>query len=203
MKKWIWVTLGLPSQLIFWGLQMAVKTVVAALGLVVVPFLYRYRWDDIKATPSWAKPWVNPEDWTGGRQGYAGSLPTWWTAGNGDGRYSFWKYHAVRNPADGLRNFPKWNLQINPDKVYYWTPEYFRFYEPWHIKKPGVYGYVCWQTVWLGVKVQWIRKETYSEFKLGFRVEPSDAHGHLDPNGSRAKDGASFASKLILNRDWN
>ena len=119
----------------------------------------------------------------------------------GDTFWAFYKYHAIRNPADGIRNFDWLNLDIEPDKVRYVTWNLQKFYEPWYIKEPGVYGYAAWQGVWLGIKVIWIRETSYSEIKFGFRVEPGDAHGNLDPNGSRAIDGGSFASKVILNRE--
>lgn len=206
MKKWIWITLGLPSMLILWALQITLKAVVAFLGLFVVPFMYRYKDTHMRWVPSIFRPWLNPEDWTGGIAGNVGSIPDWWRTRMGDGKWSFYKYHAIRNPADGLRNYKWLNLQINPDKIYYVTDKPRQFYEPWYRaagdERKRVQWYLCWQNVWLGLKVQWIRQETYTEFKLGFRIEPWDTQGGLDPSGSRAIHGASFASKFILNRKY-
>ena len=190
----------LPFAPIWWGYQMAIKATVAALGLLVVPFMYR--WRNEKEIPSIFRPWQNPEDWVGGTVGNAGSLPEWWKTREGDGRWSFYKYHAIRNPADGLRNYKWLNLQINPDKVYYLTDKLRQHYEPWSPRASKFQWYICWQNVWCGVKVQWIREKTYTEFKLGTRVVPWDAVEGPDPNGSRALHGASFASKFIPNRRW-
>ena len=198
MKNLIW----LPFAPIWWFYQLLLKIPTALLGLFVVPFLWRYRYTQLDMLPFWAIPWANPEDWHGGTENYDGSLPHWWKIREGDGKWAFYKYHAIRNPADGLRNFEKLNLKINKDSVYYWTPTYYRHYEPWHVKKPALIGYVAGQNVWVGVKLQWIRSKTYSELKFGFRVEPADAHHELAPDSARRLLGASFASKLILNREW-
>ena len=191
---WAWV--------LWWVFQAAVKLPTMILGLLVVPALYKYRYTDLQNMPAWSKPWVNPEDWTGGVLGNKDALPDWWIKENGNGFWSFYKYHAIRNPADGLRNFPKWNLQISPRMVEYWTPEFHNHYEPWFIKKPGVYGYIAWQGIWCGAKLQWIRENTYTEIKIGFRVEPRDKHFPLPPNSARRILGASFASKFIPAREW-
>lgn len=196
MKKYVF----LPFAPIWWGYQMAIKATVAALGLVVVPFMYR--WRKYENIPSVFRPWQNPEDWRGGVAGNEDSLPYWWKTREGKGFWSFYKYHAIRNPADGLRNYKWLNLKINPDKVYYVTDQLRKHYEPWAADASKLQWYICWQNVWLGVKVQWIRKKTYTEFKLGTRVEPWDSVEGPDPKGSRAKHGASFASKFILNRRW-
>ena len=197
--------LWLPFAPIWWFYQLLIKIPTAFLGLFVVPLLYKYRHLDIKDTPAWARPWINPEDWTGGVKNYYGSLPTWWTKDNGSDLKSFWRYHAIRNPADGLRNYKWLNLRINPEKVYYWTDKPRKHYEPWFNadgdKVPRVQWYICGQNVWVGVKLQWIREKTYSEFKFGTRIEPWDAINGPDPKGSRAIHGASFASKLILRRN--
>ena len=197
--KWLTMPIAWP---LWWLIQIAVKLPTMVLGTLIVPILYRFRHTEIKDMPWWSTPWVNPEDWAGGVLRNPESLPDWWTAKNGNGFWSFWKYHAIRNPADGLRNFWKWNLHINPNMVEYWTPEYFKHYEPWWIKKPGVYGYIAWQGIWCGIKIQWIRKDTYTELKIGFRVEPRDAHFELDQHSARRLLGASFASKFIPAREW-
>lgn len=186
--------------IVWWAIQVAVKLPTVLLGFLMVALLYPFRDTNLEDMPWWSKPWVNPEDWTGGFLGNTSSIPGWWRVRMGRGFWSFYKYHAIRNPADGLRNFPKWNLRINKDMVHYWTPKYFEHYEPWHDRTPGWRGYAAWQSVWLGVKVQWIRENSYSEFKFGFRVEPRDAHHDLLDSSARKRFGASFATKLIPNR---
>ena len=192
--------IGIPLR---WALQLALKVPVAALGLLVVPFLYKYRYTQLDMLPLWAVPWANPEDWQGGFLGNEGSLPEWWKQRmvGENPKWAFYKYHAIRNPADGLRNFEKLQLKINKDSVHYWTPKYFDHYEPWADRTPGWRGYIAWQNIHGGIKVQWVREKSYSEFKWGFRVEPRDAHYELDQNSARRALGASMATKLILNRD--
>lgn len=199
LLKWGWC--GWP--VMWWAVQLAVKAPVALLGLAVVPLLYKHKNTPLDELPWWSTPWANPEDWTGGHKGYTDSLPDWWKtrmAGENP-RWAFYKYHAIRNPADGLRNYEWLNLKINEKKVYYWTPQYMDHYDPWYDRTPGVRGYVAGQNIWWGIKVQWIRKKSYSEFKWGFRVEPRDAHHPLDADSTRRVYGASMATKFILNRE--
>ena len=192
----------LPIMLAWWGIQIAIKLPTMLLGAVMVPLLYRYRYTDLQDLPFWAMPWANPEDWHGGFKDYDGSLPVWWVSRRGnDDFWSFYKYHAVRNPADGLRNFKWLQLWIDKNKVKYWTPKFYEHYEPWWDRTPGVRGYLAWQGMSLGVKVQWVRKSSYTEFKFGFRVEPNDAKRDLVDDSARKQLGASFASKLVLNRE--
>lgn len=187
---------------LWWVIQAAIKIPTAVLGLAVTPLLYRYRYRHISQMPWWSKPWVNPEDWTGGTMDYTGSLPTWWIKRRGgETLWDFYKYHAIRNPADGLRNFEKLNLQINPEKIEFVGNNGTGRYDPW-ANGPGFYWYLCWQGIWAGFKVQWVREKTYTEFKIGSRIEPRDTTVGPDPDGSRVLHGASFASKFIPNREW-
>lgn len=196
-----------PGAAMWWLWSFLIKGIVAALGLLVVPLTYRYRYTPIKEVPGLLRPWLNPEDWYGGTQNYAGSVPQWWIDREGDTFWKFYKYHAIRNPADGLRNYEWLNLQINPDRIQYKTDKFRKYYEPWYTAEgdtiPRKQWYLCWAGIWAGFKWQWIREKTYTEFKVGFRIEPNDAVEGPDPKGSRAKHGASFASKLILNREHN
>lgn len=205
---WLKVILALPGVLIWWAVQLSLKAVVAFLGLFVVPFMYRYRNTKMMWVPSYFRPWLNPEDWTGGTRNNVGSIPDWWRQRMGDGKWSFYKYHAIRNPADGLRNYEWLNLRINPDRIWFKTDKFRQHYEPWYYAidddVPRVQWYICGQNlVWVGIKVQWIRKTGYTEFKFGTRIEPWDTIAGPDPKGSRALHGASFASKLILNRKYD
>jgi hypothetical protein len=96
----------LPIFLAMWLLFIAIKLPTAILGLVVVPLIYPYRATDYADLPFWTRPWANPEDHQGGPKSVPGaSLPKWWVEENGAGLGSWWRYNAIRNPANGLRSF--------------------------------------------------------------------------------------------------
>lgn len=197
----------LPIFVLIWVGMMALKLPVAILGLIVVPALYPYRARHYDELPFWTRPWANPEDWTGGPQGVVGeSLPAWWIKREGSGFGPFWKYHAIRNPANGLRSFEALDLDIMQGRVRFHTPRYFRYYEPWHIRKlddaPRTVWYLAWQGWKAGFKfVHLWNDERYLELKIGWRVEPRDAKEPLDPDGQRALEGAGFASKFLPYRE--
>ena len=188
--KWI-----IPG-IVWWIFNLVLKLLVLIPGYFVVPILWRYRHTHIVDMPWWSMPWVNPEDWNGGFLGNIDSLPVWWKSREGNDFWAFYKYHARRNPADGLRNFKWLQLWIDKDKVYYWTPKYFNHYEVWYERTPGWRGYIAGQKFWVGIKIQWVRKKSYSEVKLGFRVEPADAKRELPDSSARKHLGASMASKI-------
>lgn len=224
-----------------WLAFMALKFVVAVLGVVAVPLMWPLREVYYDKLPAWTRPWANPEDWTGGPEAFMyTSLPMWWVEKKGAGFWSFYRYHARRNPANGLRSFEWLDLDIDPDKVEYITPNetmtasYLRHYEPnaaRSIKAKSIW-YLCWQgwqagfkyvRVWPDLKkdititvptISWdkwwngisLEKKVLLEagprhmvIKIGWRVQPSDRHIEIDPDGIRAED-AGFASKGILYR---
>lgn len=188
---------------LLWAASIAVKAPTWALGFFVVPFLWRYRYTELDNLPLWAIPWANPEDWHGGFKNYDGSIPTWYRERMKDRPewWQFYRYHAMRNPADGLRNIEWLQLWIKKEKVWYWTPKFMTHYEPWWDRTPGWRGYVAGQGPYVGFKIQWVRKKTYSEIKFGFRVEPNDAKRDLPDTSARKHLGASFASKIKWNSD--
>lgn len=163
--------------------------------------MWKYRnvsYDDL---PPWTRPWANPEDWTGGPAGYKNSLPEWWVHREGSDFRAFYKYHAFRNPANGLRSFEALDLDIKQDEVRYKTPFYCRFYEPWYMRREHperrTYYYIAWQGHRAGVKfVHHWNNDRHFVFKFGWRIEPRDAHEQIDPDGIRHRD-AGFASKLL------
>ena len=53
---------------LIWFAFMALKLIVAVLGLFVVPFIWRYRMVEYDKLPSVFRPWANPEDHHGGSQ---------------------------------------------------------------------------------------------------------------------------------------
>lgn len=192
----------LPVGMAWWLVRIAVKLPMVIIGFVVMPLMWRYRTTPLDELPFWALPFANPEDWCGGHLKYADSIPDWWAKREGNRNFwTFYKYHAIRNPADGLRNFKHWQLWIDKDKVEYWTPQYMEHYDIWFNDEPGVRGYIVRQGIWYGAKVQWVRDDGYTEFRIGFRVQPRDAHHELPLSSARRHLGASFASKFILNRD--
>lgn len=187
-----------------WALFLAIKIPTLVAGLVVVPFLYRYRAVDYADLPWFTRPWANFEDHQGGIHGVPGaSLPQWWIDREGAGFWSFYRYHAIRNPANGLRSFEWLDLDVEQERVRYWTPRYLAFYEPFYARPlkvgPRSYGYIAWQGVRAGVKfVHHWNAERHLVFKFGWRVEPRDAHEA--PRAPELSDDAGFATKLLLYR---
>jgi hypothetical protein len=193
----------LPFFIAAWILFVAIKLPTAILGFVVVPFMYSY--NDVKydSLPGWMRPWANPEDWLGGHATFEASLPKWWVDKKGTGFKSFYQYHAVRNPANGLRSYEWLDLDIDMAKVRYMTPRLLKFYAPWYLRQEQglshvkTIGYICWQGFRAGVKVVHLwNEERHLVIKFGWRVEPRDASTPIDPNGLRVRD-SGFASKFL------
>ena len=216
----------LPVFLLMWILFVAVKLPTTIFGFIVVPLLWKYRNTNYDDLPWWTRPWSNPEDWQGGPQHHESSLPKWWVDKFGTSFGSFYKYHAVRNSANGLRSFELLDLDIDMRKVKYTSPEYEtaslrHFYEPWkqrRLETPNkTVWYFCWQGWKAGFKIVHLwpdkKKDTRYWFfgwrvisagnrhlviKLGWRVEPADAHEEIGP-GIR-QDDAGFALKMLFYR---
>ena len=203
MKKAFSAILLLPAWVARWALQIALKLPLFILGLFVMPAMYQYRYTPLNELKWYQRMFANPEDWHGGFLNYEGSVPPWFKkkmSGSSE-FWQFYKYHAIRNPSDGLRNYPSLQLQIDKDRVQYWTPEYMEHYDPWYSRTPKVRGYIAWQGIYMGFKVQWVREKAYTELKWGFRVEPRDAHEELAENSARRALGASMSNKFIINRE--
>lgn len=189
-----------------WIMFMAMKLVVVILGLIITPFLWEYRfrsYEHVIAKHPWIKPWVNPEDWEGGPSSHAQSLPAWWI-GRHDGEIGFWMwylYHAIRNPANGLRSIEWLDLDIIPDLVNYKTNAYMVRYEPKSVRNVRLktVWYLCWQRGQAGFKLIHIwNDERHLVIKLGWRVEPSDQFD--DKPFTMGIEDASFASKFLFYR---
>ena len=199
----------LPVILLWWAVQMVVKIAVAIPGLVMVAFMYRYKNTPFRKVPWMFYLWKNPEDWCDGvlaqrdHTAYIDSLPPWWRDRMKDSSrfWRFYKYHAIRNPADGLRNIKMWNCKLDPRRIKYITNQKLANYEWWaHDVKPGkFYWFVAWQGLHCQLKV--LRVWTpgmggrHFALKVGHRVEPSDTWAK--PGGVRHQIGASFASKFL------
>lgn len=167
----------LPIFILLWAGFLAIKIPTIILGIFVVPILWKYRntlYDDL---PWWSRPWSNPEDWRGGagdkRDGnIENSLPKWWAVSRGSDFKSFWHYHAIRNPANGLRSFEWIDLDIDPDKVEYITNGYLEHYEP-RILRPynennpdnqvKTAWYIAWQGFQAGVKYVHLWNDEYTK----------------------------------------
>ena len=123
------------------------------------------------------------------------------TKAYGTTRWSFYKYHAIRNPANGLRTYEFLDLDIVPEKVEYIAYPTLKHYDPWYTRRytPDVdfYCYLTWQGLQSCFKLiyHW-NDEKHIEFKIGWRVNPGDRKGFMDPDGTR-KDGAGFATKFL------
>jgi len=144
----------LPVFILMWALYLAIKIPTWALGFVVVPFLYRWRFTHYERLPWWTRPWANPEDWEGHGNG-AGSLPLWWLNKHGVNFKSFYRYHAIRNPANGLRSFEWLDLDVTPDLIRYRTSMVLNRYEPDVLRKNALRTawYFAWQGFRAGFKV--------------------------------------------------
>ena len=186
-----------------------------ALGWGVVPFMYKYRGvhiDTMLLDRKWMKPWLNPEDWRGGPKGTPVSLPRWWIKKYGDEFKSFYRYHARRNPANGLRNYDFLSVAPRPEQMTWLASDsgdrvaphnltkYWRYYEPGYMRKRGgkFAWYWCWQGKKAGFKMVWLWSETrHFVIKLGWRIEPRDAEEGLAPTNVRyILDTAGFATKF-------
>lgn len=195
----------LPFFILVWAGFIAIKLPTLLLGFVVVPVLYLYRHRHFYDVPKVFLPWQNPEDWKGGHMGTDESVPQWWINQRGFGFWSWYRYHAIRNPANGLRNFEAIDLDIKPNDVRFVTTgeKYRDRYEPTSMRKDGVRfaAYLAWQRFQAGCKVVYVWNERrHFVFKFGWRIEPKDRYIPIDPNGTRVDD-AGFASKLLPFRE--
>jgi hypothetical protein len=157
------------------------------LGLFMVLIAYHYRNTDIKKVPRYLKPWINPEDWTGGWRGFKpgdNCVPADLRE-RYQGLWGFWRYHALRNGSSGLRNYDWWTLKIEPEKIGFITNgEVSGRYSDWWLRPNGYafagakYWYICWQRKYVGVKMiryfHALGKLRYMEIKFGWRLTPND-----------------------------
>ena len=191
----------LPVWLAVWIAVVPIKFATAVSGFAMIPLLYKYRNTTYKKLPFWTRPWANPEDWEGGYGTESNSLPKWWIKEYGISFKSWYHYHAIQNPANGLRSFKLFSLHIDPDKMEYKAYPYMNRYEPPEIRKSGrkAAGYIAWQGFKMGLKVIIIwNDKRHLVIKLGFRVEPRDKVDFVDDLGTQ---NASFAGKVLVYRE--
>ena len=214
---------------LLWVGMICIKLPTVVVGWFIVVLLYPYRNTHYNYLPWWTRPWSNPEDWTGQPGCYESSLPLWWVKppfsdstkhykGLGIGFWSFYKYYAWQNSANGLRSFESIDLDIDPSKVKYKTNFKMKRYEPDKVRGLALttVWYWAWQGPQAGFKVihiwpdkkkdlrifGWtaIRKgPRHMVVKLGWRVEPEDASGG-DKWFDIGMEDASFAGKVLLYR---
>jgi hypothetical protein len=184
---------------VLWVLFLIIKVPVALLGFLVIPLVWPFRNTPYDDLPAWTRPWANPEDWHGQINHYEASLPRWWVNKHGTGFKSFYQYHAVRNPANGLRSYEWIDLDIVPENVRYQAKPYLGRYEPSDLRERGLKVAKYW--AWIGPQAgyKYIRiwnDKRHMVVKFGWRVEPSDRN--KEPN--ELKKDASFASKILFYR---
>ena len=186
-----------------WALIICIKIPTALLGFVMVPLLYKYRNTLYKDLPFWTRPWANPEDWRGQSPdgNDVGSLPRWWIKREGDDFKAWYRYHAIRNPANGLRSFEWLDCDIIPEKVKFKTNRYMDRYDVSKIRELNLktVWYIAWVGNRMGLEVIHIwNDERHFNIKLGWRIEPNDMYGDVSKLGMR---NASFASKILPFRE--
>ncbi len=192
----------LPIFVILWVAFLMIKIPVNLLALFVVPFMWEYRDVKYDNLPGWMRLWSNLEDWEGQVNSYENSLPRWWVVEHGKGFWAFYQYHAIRNAGDGLRSIEWLDLDVDKDRVRYWTPLFFTSYEPIGTRESGLktVGYIAWQGLQAGMKIVHIwNDERHFVMKLGWRVEPQDAHTPRGPASLNQNEG--FATKFLPYRE--
>lgn len=195
--------LKLPIYLMVWAGVVAVKLPTALSGLLMVALLYPYRYKDYATLPFWTRPWANPEDWEGAEGAYGrDSLPMWWVKKEGTSFKSWYRYHAIRNPANGLRSFSWFSARIVPEEVRFIRSKNWSMptYWPHKVREAGhsTVWYVAWQGWKMGCELVHIwSDERHLDIKIGFRVDPGDIY---DAELNLGKTNASFASKVLLYR---
>lgn len=208
--KWLHFLVRLPLFILVWLAVMAVKATVLILGFVMVALLYKYRSVPFDQVPKVFTPWKNPEDWVDGPMGGPESQPRWWIKRmGGTSFWSFYKYHAIRNPANGLRNYSMFVIDYkNATKYKYICSDYRSGWGVWEWKhqtpeKPRTWWYVVWYRFQLGVEFKHIwNDERYFVFKFGWRITPTDVVDGLPDTSVRKKVGSGFASKFLPYREY-
>ena len=202
------VIMWTPVWLLMWTIQLVIKTPVMLLGFILQPIMYKHRNVLLKDMP-WYLLWLtNPEDQPGGFPGYPDSFPSFWhnrmKAEGWSLRWAHYMYHAVRNPADGLRNYKWLQCPLRPEKIEWVASKYMDHYEPRFMEVGDFHWYVCWNGPYCGVKLNYVWSEDrYFEFKFGFRIHPRDTIAEaIDWKGTRAFLGASMASKFLPYRKY-
>ncbi len=202
---WIWpIALGVGLWLdlgVQWQHFLTLLLMPTVQGFFVVPFMYRLRNTPYADLPWWTRLHANLEDWHGTISANGtDSLPRWWIDKHGTGFWSFMRYHALRNSADGLRSFPLLALKVEQENVRakIWGKALSQ-YKPDNMEVEGLrwVAYFCWQegSVKCGFKfVRIWNDKYYTEIKWGWRVKPTDAHARYTFRGRYLKDHLAFTT---------
>lgn len=165
-------------------------------GWFVVPFLWKYRNSDLAFMQQHHPRLmfaVNPEDWVGGWRGHkpgSGGIPSdLWDKFPPESRLAFWRYHALRNAAKGLRVRDGFFLELDADKIGFSTNEVLKTYQDWWLFKYRVpeSGSKWWHVTWQDGRIGWryiryfgFRGELYYiHGKAGWRIGPYDKDGPI------------------------
>lgn len=198
-------------RIIWFLLQFPIKLAIALVGTVMVIPMYRYKNTPYRKVPWIFYLWKNPEDWLDGvlaqqqQRAYIDSLPPWWMNRMQDSSrfWRFYKYHAIRNPADGLRNIRLLTPIIDSTRICFWQNEYLRYMEPWFEEalKRKWYWFVAWHGMYWGFQIMYIYNDTrYFTLKVGWKFTPGDYYEGMETS-VRAVTGCSFASKFLPYRE--
>ena len=161
------------------------------LGLFIIPFMYRLRETPYIELPELLLPWANPEDWTGGWRGHKpsdGCIPHDLRE-EFSGFWGFYRYHALRNRAHGLRAYHFFVETLIDGAISFECNRYLRWYKDWYISKEITPkpGDTFWHVTWQGKRssLRYIRyfefrgQLWYLEHTAGWRLNPTDAlHGY-------------------------
>lgn len=202
----------LPVFILVWlAYSLFINLPTTITGFFVAPFLYKYRFTPYVELPWWTQPWSNLEDWEGQpglTWGGEASLPAWWIKQRikkgfrGTDFRSWYRYHARRNGASGLRIFKIFTVNLYKGDLKYETPFYFTNYEARDMREADKKwaSYIAWRGLKAGIKIVhvWptIKKDItlgkwtllkagprHLAFKFGWRIHPHHiVEGIGDPN---------------------
>lgn len=166
-------------------LQNLAKIPFVLTGLIVTPFLWKYRRVPLSWMPWWTIPWVNPEDWSFGWRDHEPALNC--VPKNLQDQYSgfwgFYRYHALRNGGDGLRNYAWHNAVYRQDRM---------------ILTNHPHGYTIRQDNYLSWYRAWPVGKRFIQIKFGYRMKPIDTVKGFRKNSLRWVHGAAPAWSIRI-----
>lgn len=183
------------------------------LGYIIVPALVAYGLRQERKTGSW--PWFNYSE---AYSHYYKGLPKWASIWDNQGDsilgppmyypnksllYSAFMFNVVRNPVNGLRFTPPFNLKINPEEVR-WVGSFGSYVDPKthafeeianeenksqgakYDNKQATFWLLCWtesEPYKMNVYFQYRSKVTgrMRKLQIGFKVYPKDLQGFKIP----------------------
>lgn len=191
--------LKVPGWAALWAIMFVLKIVVAALGLFVVPFMYKYRDSDYRSLPVWTELFSNIEDWTGQPNSWHSSLPKWWIEAKVKKEYMNWYDRPLNTIKKGLtmllnvfgRAAPDWQFQ-----GYILLPRgtgFFSFYHYYAIRN-AANGLRAIDPIRLSI--DWDRVGYLSSLSSHFSLDSlSESYGTYEPEPLR-RDGRKWAGYI-------